>query len=303
MNKKTLTLAIILIILIVAAYIYQGPFQDWRAKSGKPDNFLSAVSVDALSKIEITKNGETTALDKNENRLRVEGAGDFYASESVSKNLLDSLKEAVDLDFELVSANKDKKGEFQTDETGAAVKLYMGENVIADFIVGKYGNDFASAYISKKDISETYLVKANLASALGQSEWRDKIIFKTNKENIAKINFKYPNREFTVEKTEDIWSGIAPYKFEVSKEKIDKILDIMSNLLAVEIPEQNLENTGLDNPSIIIEASGEGVNNILMIGADNGEERYYAKKGGSNNIYLITKAQRDELEKQIWEMR
>lgn len=34
-------------------------------------------------------------------------------------------------------------------------------------------------------------------------------------------------------------------------------------------------------------------------GANDGEELYYAKKGDSDNIYLITKEQRDELDKQI----
>lgn len=313
MNKKTITLGIILIVLVAVAYIYQGPFKDWRVNSNKPDNFLSAVSADAIDKIEIIKNGETTTLEKNGGKLKVAGAGDFYASETVAKNLLKNLKDASASDLELVSANKDKKIDFQTDESGTEVKLYMGEEVIADFIVGKYGNDYASAYISKADLDETFLVKVNLASIFNQNDWRDKTIFKTEKEKISKINFKYPNREFTVEKSpsakasedksEEEWTGTAPYKFEASAEKISKILDIMSNLSAVKIPEQNAADTGLDKPSIIIEAAGEGINNILYVGNDNGEDLYYAKKRDSDNIYLITKSQRDELEKQIWGMK
>jgi hypothetical protein len=303
MNKKTLTLGIILIFLVAVAYIYQGPFQDWRARSDKPENFLSKINVDAISKIEIIKKSETVALEKNEEKLKVAGTGDFYASESVAENLLKNLKDASEGDLELVSANKDKKIDFETDASGINVKIYQGDNAVADFIVGKYGNDYASAYISKADADETYLVKANLASALNQAEWRDLAIFKTDKEKISKINFKYLNREFTTEKAGEEWSGIAPYKFAVSKEKIDKILDTMSNLTAVKIPEQNLESTGLDKPNIIVEIFGEGVNNVLMIGNNNGEENYFVKKGDGNNIYLIAKSQRDELEKEIWELK
>ncbi len=96
-----------------------------------------------------------------------------------------------------------------------------------------------------------------------------------------------------------------PYSFEVDEDKISEILNIMSSLNAISIPEQIFDNTGLEKNNIIVEATGEEVNNILMIGdAENEEEiRYYAKRGDSDNIYLITKAQRDALDKQIWDLR
>ena len=86
----------------------------------------------------------------------------------------------------------------------------------------------------------------------------------------------------------------------------------MSNLSSAEIPEQTFEGTGLENHEMIVQATGEELDHVLMIGGmkqlenedDEEEEKlYYAKKGDSDNIYLIREDQKDELQKQIWQLR
>lgn len=308
MNKKTLKLGGILIILIALAYIYQGPLQDWRDNSGKPKNFLAKVDANQIDKIEIIKGGKTVALEKQGDKWKIGGAKDFYVQQDAAEGLVKGLQDAAKAEMVLISKSKDKKGEFQTDEeNGFYVKLIQGGRITADFIVGKRAIDFKSAYISQQESDNTYAIKADLYSIFSRSDWYDKTIFSSDKEKINKIRFQYPNREFTVEKNTadgvDAWEGAVPHKFSVNKDKIDKILDIMSNLTAVEIPEQKFEGTGLEKHLIIIQASGEGIDNAIMIGGDNGEELYYAKKSDSDNIYLITKDQMDELDKRIEDLR
>jgi hypothetical protein len=141
-----------------------------------------------------------------------------------------------------------------------------------------------------------------LREVFEQAEWRDLTIFSSAKEKINKIRFQYPNREFTVEFKNDKWSGVLPEKFTVNQEKIGKIAQIMSSLKAREIPEQTFKNTGLEKHLIIIEAAGEAIDNVLMVGASQGGLSY-AKRGESDNIYLIDKSARDELDKWIWQLK
>jgi hypothetical protein len=303
MNKKTLILGGALIILIALAYIYQGPLRQWRANLGKPDNFLAKIDTEQISKMEIIKDSQTTILERESEKWKVGGTNDFYVKDSVIDNAIQSLKKAAEGELRLVSSNKEKKSVFKTDESGIRVKLYQAGELAADFIIGKTGSDFVSTYISLPDADNTYAVKANLFSSFNQNEWRDRTIFSSDKEKIAKIRFQHPNREFAVEKVEGIWQGTSPYKFDVDENKIDKILNIMSNLTAVKIPEQNFEGTGLDKRDIIVQATGEGIDNTIMIGDENDEGYYYAKRADSDNIYLISKWQRDELNKQIWELK
>lgn len=310
MTKKNLVLGGILVVLVVLAYLYQGPLKEWRSSIDKSDNFLAQIDVDQIDKIEINSSNQEIALEKHDNKWKISETKEFYLKDELISSLNNGLKDATKAEVELASSNKDKKSDFQTDEeNGTGVKLSQAGVLIAEFIVGKRGVDFTSTYISEPESDNTYIIEASISSLFNRTDWYDRTIFSSEKENISKIRFQYPNREFTVEKLDNDWSGTIPYKFSVDKDKIDKTLNIMSNLVATEIPEQNYKGTGLEKHSIIIEATGEVVNNILMIGgpkeaeSDEEIELYYAKIGNSDNIYLITKEQRDELDKQIRDLQ
>ncbi|MBI4812730.1 DUF4340 domain-containing protein [Candidatus Falkowbacteria bacterium] len=303
MNKKTLILGGALIILIAIAYAYQGPLKKWQANLGKPKNFLAKAEVDKVDKMEINANGKATTLEKQDERWKVGATKDFYVNKNLAENLIKKLEEAKKSEMELVSANQDKKKEFRTDESGISIKLYEQGSVMADFVIGKAGSDYMSAYISQPNTNNTYAVMVNLYDTFNQNDWRDKIIFSSEKDKIAKVRFQYPGREFVMEKDGESWTGKTPYKFKVDSKKIDEILDVMSDLSAVKIPEQNFTGTGLEKHLIIAQATGEGVDNTLMIGTENEDGLYYAKKGNSDNIYLISKEQRNELNKQIWQLK
>ncbi|MFH1662225.1 MAG: DUF4340 domain-containing protein [Candidatus Falkowbacteria bacterium] len=287
---KNFKLFVILIILIAFAYIYQGPLKEWRSDLGKPDNFLAKINIDEIEKIEIIKNNNSVILEKEENKFKIAGTKDFYISEGLVFNLEEELKNASESGAELVSSNRDKKSEFQTDESGVNVKISKGEDVLADFVVGKRGTDFTSAYVSEIESEETYEIKANISGLFNRDvdNWYDKVIFNSDKEKINKLRFQYPDKELTAEKVDGQWNGI-------DEEKVEKVLNIMSDLSASKIPKQTFEGTDLEKNLIIAQATGEGVDNTLMIGTDNGESLYYAKKGDSDNIYLIGKDQRDTL--------
>jgi len=302
MNRKTLILGIILIVLIALAYAYQGPLKKWQNDLGKPKNILAKIKIDSLDTIEIINQGKTLTLAKQNQRWKYDDSKDFFVDASVMAKVFNELKLAVDSETELVSNNKERKSEFKTDVSGSEIKIYQAEVQVADFIIGIMASDYASSYISTPESAATYTVKADLSGAFNPTDWRDYAIFSTPKEKINKIRFQYPNREFTVEQKDGQWSGVLPDKFVVNQEKISPILDIMANLKATKIPEQDFANTGLGKHLIIIEASGDGVNNILMIGQEN-NSLYYAKRGDSDNIYLISKAERDELDKSSWQLK
>jgi hypothetical protein len=302
MNKKTLILGIVLIALVALAYAYQGPLKTWQNNLGKPKNILAAIKIDSVDKIEIINQGETVTLTKQNQKWKYGGSKDFYADDSVIAKAFSELKIAAESQLELISQARERKSEFKTDSSGVEIKIYQANKVAADFIIGESLSDYASAYISLPDSAATYGVKADLSGAFNPLDWRDFTIFSSAKEKINKIRFQYPNREFTVELKDGKWSGILPDKFAVNEKKIEPVLNFMSGLKAAEIPAQVFSNTGLDKHLIIIEATGEGIDNVLMIGLASAD-LYYAKRGDSDNIYLISKAERDELNKWSWQLR
>lgn len=311
MNKKNLLLGGILAVLIIVAYVYSGPFNDWRDNRGKPDNFLASLKTDEITRIELTRGNQlATVLEKSGDRWKIANTKDFYIEDNQITAIFIALGDAIQPEIEMVSENKDKKNEFQTDESGILVRLMQSENELVSFTMGKVGSDFVSTYISQPESSKTYLIKASLSSALGHDNWYNKSIFSVDAEKINKIRFQYPAREFTIEKQEEEWVGILPYRFSVDDDKAGEIIGLMANLIATKIPVQDFTNTGLEKNLIIVETSGEDINNIFMIGdaqvideESDEEPLYYAKRADSDNIYLITQGQRDELDKQIWDLR
>ncbi len=308
MNKKNLVLGGILVILIIFAYLYQGPIKKWQANSNKPDNFLAKINVDQINKIEIIKNNENKiVLEKNGDKWKIAETKDFYVPKNTAKTMIENLKKAVESDLEIVSDNVDMKKEFKTDDNnGIKIKIVQANSDIVEFIIGKPGNNYKSSYVSEQENQKTFLVNSNLNNIFSGNDWYDKTIFSIDKTKISKIRFQYPDRSFVVEKSvvedKDEWNGTSPYKFKVDNEKILEVIDSLSDLEAIKIPEQKFKGTGLEKNLIIIQIIGEGIDNTIMIGDSNSDEEnelFYAKKSSSDNIYLITKEQRNQLNKNI----
>lgn len=300
MNKKTLLLGGVFVLLLALAFIYSGPFQKWKTDMSKPKNMLAQIDMDQLDSIDITKEGKTSSLARVNNNW-IFNDGKIPASQALIDQLITALKTSKDGNMELVSSNQGKKKDFETDGQGIQVKLKQGKNEV-NFTVGKQSSDFVYTYFSKTDSADTYAIKVSIVPYLTQAEWRDTAIFKSDKGKIDKLRFQYPDREFVIEKNGDKWQGVAPIKFPASSAKLEKILEIMSNLSAVSIPEQNYKGTGLEKNLLIVEASGEGISNLLMVGNAKGDS-FYAKKGDSDALYLIAKEQKKELDKRVADLK
>lgn len=285
-------------VLIVAAYAYQGPIKKWQAGLGKPNNFLAKAQLSKMDKIEISREGKTATLEKQGDKWKVGGTKGFYVSKANTDEMMNALIEAQKSGLELVSANKMKKNDFETGDKGIKIKLFVSNKAAVDFTVGKPAGEAGGNYVSRDAVAETFLVKADLYRIFSRPDWRELTVFASDKDSIAKLRLQYPDREIIVEKKNGKWEMFKPRK-EVKAEKLEQLLDIMSSLAAVKIPEQTFKGTGLEKHAIIVQATGEGVDNTIMIGDKSKEGLYYAKPGANDNIYLISKSNRDELDKKV----
>lgn len=310
MNKKNLILAVILVALVGAAYLYKGPLKDMDKKKAKPEGIFAGLDTAKIDKIEIDNKGKKISLKKDAEKWKEDGKKTDIIDQQAVAEILRVVKQAAESASTLVSENKDKKSEFETsDDKGKKVVLWAGETKLADFVIGKNTNDFQGSYVSLNGADKTYAVSANLAPAFGRDSWYDQNIFAYDETTIKKIRFQFPSREFTVERqagkdgAEASWNGSLPYKFPVSQEKVAEISRLLSSMRAVKVPEQKFAGTGLEKNLMIIEASGDGFNSTLMVGNADKEGNFYAKRGNSDNIYLISKEDKNLLDKRISDLK
>ncbi|HOZ56257.1 MAG: hypothetical protein BWY51_00081 [Parcubacteria group bacterium ADurb.Bin316] len=304
MSKKNFFLIIALVLLIGLAYIYQGPYKNWQERRAQPKNFLAGINVEKINKIEVIKDGEATILLASGSKWKIDGTKDFYVSDSNANSLISDLKELVVAQLEVVSQNKDKKSDFGTDEdSGVVVKLEQDNNEMASFVVGKLSSDYMNTYISPINSDKTYQVKLDIYSLFSQDDWYDKTIFASDKTKINNVRFQIGGKEFTIVKQGEDWYATGTKSVKLSNDKVASVIDLMASLLASKIPEQKFDGTGLEKNQLIIQVTGDSIDNTLIIGSDNGNDLYYAKKGDSDNIYLITKTERDGLNKQLKDLQ
>lgn len=293
--KKNIILSGILAALILFSWAWSGPMKDWKTKSGTANNFLSQLNPVLIDSIEITKKDSSIILEKNSDRWKVAGTKDFYVSSANMDEMMSVLETMTKSKVEVVSKNKEKAGVYGISDFPVLKINQAGRNY--EFLVGDYTGNFTGCYISFGDF--VYRFNGNLTSVISKDDWRDKQIFSFSNDNVSSIRFQYGKTQFIVEKNNDTWSGISPVKFSVSKDKIDEVINVLADLKATSIPEQDFSKAGIEKNNLIIQVTGENLDKTIMVGDCNKEDICYAKRADSDNLYFITKAQKDSLTKRM----
>jgi len=312
MTKKNLILGGVLAVLVLSAYIFNGPFSDWKKNLNRPKNFVTGFQASEIDRIDIDKGGKKISLEKanvsigstTEEKWKIAGTKEFYLTKEAADKITTSIRELLAAKLDLISENKDKKKDFELDDGGTKVTLKKGDNAVSDFVIGKMTSDYAGVFLSKDNIDKIYSVKImSLGFSFSEDSIYNKSIFKAETGKVTKLRFQFPGQEFTLEKKNDQWVGTKPNSFAVNRAKIDSILALLSGLTAAEIPEQTFAGTGLEKHEIIVQVTGDGIDNTIIIGDKNDDGLFYAKSGSSDNIYLLSKEDRDGLNKKIQDLK
>jgi hypothetical protein len=171
-NRTTLVLLGILVALGVVAFVVQGPCSSDRAREhAAVFPKLDPAEVRTL-RAKLPGGGEL--LLAREGAGWVLGAGKEPADMVAVNRLLTDL--AALQASAVVSKNAAKQSVYETDPAkGIAVRLEgAGAKLIAAFVVGKRGPDYASSYLRREDAKEVLLVSRDVRADLSRpaESWR-----------------------------------------------------------------------------------------------------------------------------------
>jgi Domain of unknown function (DUF4340) len=118
----------------------------------------------------------------------------------------------------LVTKKKEKWGEYSVADSGTRVKVFKGEEVVADVHVGRIGFNQPTdgqfnpngvfTYVRLTNEDEVYAVEGFLESSFNRSynDWRDKAFLRLKKELVTELQFNYPaDSSFVVTKKDKGW--------------------------------------------------------------------------------------------------
>lgn len=115
----------------------------------------------------------------------------------------------------MVTRKKEKWETFEVGESSTRVSVFADGKKQADFRVGKTGFSQGQGqgisgtytYIRLTDEEEVYSTEGFIGSHFNRSfnDWRDKTFLRVNKDEVAKIEFTYPDSSFVLEKRDSLW--------------------------------------------------------------------------------------------------
>ncbi|MFH0840620.1 MAG: DUF4340 domain-containing protein [bacterium] len=301
MNKKNTILLIIFLVLLGLALLYKGPFTNYRLNKQKEPSFLSGLDLDKINQIEIAQPEKerislTKSEFKGEERWKISIWPGFYVSRLNMKEIFEKLAELSQNDLLLASNEKDRKDRFMTNnEEGIWVELFNQEDVLASMIVGKNTRDYNYTYFSQPGADQTYMAKGNMYGMFVKTEWRDQSIFDDDQDLVDTLRIQRGADSFLIEEKDGKWFY---NEIELNENKVAQITRSMTSLNTARFPEQTFAGTGLEKNQLILQVTGEGVDNTLMIGdyiienlgdleTATEDKYYYVKRGDSDNIYML----------------
>jgi hypothetical protein len=135
-----------------------------------------------------------------------------------------------------VSTNPEKQKLFQVDSAGTLVRIYERGAERAAFRVGKQSSSWTETYVRKEGSNDVYATAGVLSSTFARrpKDWRDKTIFKTEREQIKNVTFRYGDTTFTLSFTDSMWrvdsdsavqTSVSTFLGSISSFQTDEFVD------------------------------------------------------------------------------
>ena len=300
-TKQLLIFGAIFVVLAIVVLIFENPFEqsEYEKKVETAMPLFPNFDKEQVVKIEITADGETTTLSKQDGNWVVASMDNYPADSEGVADLLSKVTEFKNT--QLVSNNPEKQSEFEVNSTGVEAKLMDANNeVLAHLFVGKVTSGFLSSYVRPADSNDVYVAQGYLQSVFdkGTRTWKDRTIFSFNKGIVTQLNIISP--EETVELHLDgngAWQMFKPEAAAAKTTEVDTLLTTFSELDTDDFAEakDELADYGLDTPQSTISAVlNDGTTATLHIGKEE-EGKLYVKRDDKDTVFRLFKSNVDRL--------
>jgi hypothetical protein len=228
MKRSTLLLVGILAALGIVTYIVLQRPGESNSDVSSPEMLVSYDS-SGVDRIQVTSGGSTVTLALEGGKWMVAAPVHFRADESAVAAAV-SRGRKIEVRG-LVSNNPEKQKVFQVDSTGTLVQIFERGTEKAAFRIGKPGTTYNETYIRREGASDVLIGEGPLAYLFVKSpnDWRDRTVFKADRDKITSIRYRYGDTTFTVAFADSIWKVDSQ---PASPAVIQTLLGTLSNYLA-----------------------------------------------------------------------
>ncbi len=247
MKRSTLLLIGILVVLgIVTYFVLQRPGES--SSDAVSREMLVAYDSAAVDRMEVTSGGSTVSLALEGGKWMIVSPVHFRADENAVTSAI-SRGRKIEVRG-VVSDNPEKQGVFQVDSSATLVKVFEHGAEKAAFRIGKPGTTFDETYVRREGEKNVLIADGPLAYLFVKSpkDWRDRTIFRADRDRITDIRYRYGDTTFTVAFVDSVWKVDSRPAAPAS---IQNLLGTLSNYLANDFVDSSFTPEG--PPAALVE--------------------------------------------------
>ncbi len=209
MKLSLKNLLIILGVLLVVFFVVQLTKSDGRSKSLRSE--LVAIDTTKTTKVEISSPRGEVTLRKDDSEWTVAlPGGEKRTKQNVVKSLLQTLNTIEP--SRLASRKKETWKDYEVDSTGTRVKVYSGDELTTDIVLGRFGVEGQRNFYSFVRLFEdenVYVANNFMKMSVYENanDYRDNLIIRLKKDSLNQVVFNYPQGSFILTKNTDWFLG------------------------------------------------------------------------------------------------
>ena len=198
-------LLIILVVLGAALAISQFTKRSGRSKSLRSE--LVSIDTAKVSKVEVITGDLSVALTEADQgwRVALDNGTQKQTRAGAVSTMLASLSSVEP--GRLASKSPSKWKDYQVDSTGTRVKVYEGDEVVTDIVIGRFGVEGQQSYFTYVRLfedEEVYVAPNFMSITIGKdaASYRDNTLLRLQKDSLTAISFSSPEGAFQLSKGE-----------------------------------------------------------------------------------------------------
>ena len=285
--KKEYVIVAVVLVALVAYLVFHSPD---RTRYQLP--VMPEVDKETISKIEISKSGETIVINKKDKKWFI-GPKEYPADSAKIKDMLDLLAKFTHT--ALVSESKNYKRYDLSDDKKIEVKAWSGEELSRQFEIGKEASTYSHTFTKLPGDFKVYQSKGNYRSKFGKDadELRNKVIMSFDKAEIKKIRVFKDKEWIELTRIEEEDKKGAAWEDKDGKKadskKIGELLNILSTMSGEEYIEDR-KKEDLKDPIYIYELTGKKEYTLSIFAKDDKgdkESKKYPSISSENSYPFI----------------
>lgn len=202
MKLSTRNLLLLFGVLIVAFAIVQFTKRDNRSRSLRTE--LVSIDTAKVTRIEISSPDNEVVLSNEQGWMVSVNDRQKKAKEGIVPNLLNNLNTIQP--SRLAAKSKDQWEEYKVDTAGTRVKVFAGNELLSDIVIGRFGVEGQRNFYTYVRLSEdenTYVADGFMGMNVkaDASSYRNNTIMRLQKDSLISVTFDYPDSAFMLSKS------------------------------------------------------------------------------------------------------